>query len=457
MRSHELGFSSSWKMLTRDKGWVKPLLVLTLVGWIPVLGQIALLGYGFEWARLTAWGVDSAPKQSGVKYGKVLRTGAVTFLVALSMSVVLSLLNMLIFGAAMPASAFPGLSGVSAQGDAFAMLYGGRSIALYLILLVVNLLFGTFISVAMMRATIYDGFAAGWRLDRIFQMIGRDVAGFFKVYWVSLVAGVVNWLYSVAVSFLALLVALGGVVGFAYMAPSLANGDTADLVDTVVYALVQMGPAPVLAIVLIALVLAFAGGVIGTAMELVTINAVGQWFCRFDVGRWGVSSDPLPDGVPVEPVSTAPSAADAPAGPATSPVEPAEPAAPATPAAPADAPAAPGDAPVTPVDAPAAPADAPATPADAPSAPAADPAEAGESADAPAEPAAAGSSPEPAAPETTVVDDGHPMGPLVGAPAAKSSEPERVEKAEKVEKDDHGPWDEVLRPEEFNKSKGDGE
>lgn len=439
MRSHELGFSSSWKMLTRDKGWVKPLLVLTLIGWIPVLGQIALLGYGFEWARLTAWGVDSAPKQSGVKYGKVLRTGAVTFLVALSMSVVLSLLNMLIFGAAMPASAFPGLSGVSAQGDAFAMLYGGRSIALYLILLVVNLLFGTFISVAMMRATIYDGFAAGWRLDRIFQMIGRDVAGFFKVYWVSLVAGVVNWLYSVAVSFLALLVALGGVVGFAYMAPSLANGDTADLVDTVVYALVQMGPAPVLAIVLIALVLAFAGGVIGTAMELVTINAVGQWFCRFDVGRWGVSGDPLPDGVPGEPVSPAPSAAG---GSATSPVEPAEPAAPATTAAPAD---------VTPT-----PVDVPAAPADASVTPAADPAEAGESADAPAEPAAAEPS-EPATPETTVVDDGHPMGPLVGAPVEKPSEPEQVEETEKVEKDDHGPWDEVLRPEEFNKSKGDGE
>ena len=49
MLSHELGFMSSWKMLTRDKGWIKPILVLTLVGWIPILGQIAVLGYALEW------------------------------------------------------------------------------------------------------------------------------------------------------------------------------------------------------------------------------------------------------------------------------------------------------------------------------------------------------------------------------------------------------------------------
>lgn len=54
MQTGEVGFMSSWRMLTRDKGWVKPLLVLTLVSWIPILGQIAVLGYGLEWARLTA-------------------------------------------------------------------------------------------------------------------------------------------------------------------------------------------------------------------------------------------------------------------------------------------------------------------------------------------------------------------------------------------------------------------
>ena len=33
-------------------------------------------------------------------------------------------------------------------------------------------------------------------------------------------------------------------------------------------------------------------------MNLVSVNAMGQWFARFDVNRWGVSSAPLPDDVP---------------------------------------------------------------------------------------------------------------------------------------------------------------
>ena len=97
MQTGEVGFMSSWRMLTRDKGWVKPLLVLTLVSWIPILGQIAVLGYGLEWARLTAWGVESAPKQRGVDYGKVISTGARAFLITISQAFVCGLVLQILF------------------------------------------------------------------------------------------------------------------------------------------------------------------------------------------------------------------------------------------------------------------------------------------------------------------------------------------------------------------------
>ena len=97
MQTGEVGFMSSWRMLTRDKGWVKPLLVLTLVSWIPILGQIAVLGYGLEWARLTAWGVESAPKQRGVDYGKVISTGARAFLITISLAFVCGLVLQILF------------------------------------------------------------------------------------------------------------------------------------------------------------------------------------------------------------------------------------------------------------------------------------------------------------------------------------------------------------------------
>ena len=294
MRSHELGFISSWKMLTRDKGWVKPLLVLTLVSWIPILGQIAVLGSGLEWARLTAWGVDSAPKQRGVQYGKVLTTGGIAFFVALTMSIVLGLANIILFGGAYVGAAFPLLSGMtlSSLGLGGGLLFGGASVAAILLMMVVNVFFGTFISAAMMRATVYDSFSAGWRVDRLFQMAVRDLGGFFHTYAVSLIGSVISGFASAVVAFAGAFVAGTSVFFLTYHGP--ADNYYSDLGSI----LMHIGAFPILVFVILAIAAFFAVQVVGVAMQLVSINAVGQWFCRYDVNRWGVSSAPLPDGTP---------------------------------------------------------------------------------------------------------------------------------------------------------------
>lgn len=295
MLSQDLGFTTSWKMLTRDKGWIKPLLVLTLVSWIPILGQIVVIGYGLEWARLTAWGVDSAPKQRGVAYGKVFTTGGIAFLVMLSMGIVLGLVNIILFGSAYIGTAFPLSMGV-AISDMFggnfgsSLVYGGGGLFAMLVMLVVNMFFGTFISAAMMRATLYDSFAAGWRLDRILQMIGRDLGGFVHTYAVSLIGGLVTGVASGVVAFVGALFAVGGVLGLAAGA-----GHYSYDMGTM---FLRMGAFPILVIVVLAIVAFFAIQVLAVAMQLVSMNAVGQWFCRFDVNRWGVSAAPLPDDVP---------------------------------------------------------------------------------------------------------------------------------------------------------------
>lgn len=296
MRSHELGFVSSWKMLTRDKGWIKPLLVLTLVSWIPILGQIAVLGYGLEWARLTAWGVDSAPKQRGVQYGKVLTTGGIGFLVALTMSIVLGLANIILFGGAYVGAAFPLLSGMTisglAAGTGGGLLFGGVSFAAVLLMMIVNVFFGTFISAAMMRSTVYDSFSAGWRIDRLFQMVIRDLGGFFHTYAVSLIGSIVSGLAS-------MLITVAGVLVVGVSAFALAYGMPVDGIHYDPGALLMhIGAFPILVFVILAIVAFFAVQVVGVAMQLVSINAMGQWFCRYDVNRWGVSSAPLPVGTP---------------------------------------------------------------------------------------------------------------------------------------------------------------
>ncbi len=289
MYAQQLGFMSSWKMMTRDKGWIKPLLMLTLVGWIPILGQIAILGFGLEWARLTAWGVDAAPKQHGVAYGKVLSTGGIAFLVMVSMSIVLGIVDMFLFGGWYPLAAYP--MGIGAFSTSLFDFAAGTSMLLALVLFVVNLLMGTFTTAAMMRATLYDSFGAGWRIDRLFQMIGRDAGGFMHAYAVSLIGSAISAAYSMVVALVGGLLAFGGIVGVMF-GTDMRGGD---FLNHLVY---NMGPGIVVLAVVAVVAAMFIGGVISTAMQLVTINAMGQWFCRFEVGRWGISSDPLPEGVP---------------------------------------------------------------------------------------------------------------------------------------------------------------
>lgn len=292
MYAQNLGFMSSWHMLTRDKGWVKPVLVLTLVGSIPILGQIVLMGYGLEWARLTAWGVDAAPKQRGVDYGKVLSTGGRAFLVSLSLGFVIALVLQVVFPGSLY-MLFTGLTAGNAVSVATAMASGA---AMSILTMVVSIAMGTFLQAATLRATLYDSFSAGWRLDRLFQMIGRDFGGFLKVLLVTLIGGAISGVYAFVVSLVLMLVVMGGVMSataFVGLSGSYMNGW-----HFLLEQLLRIGAGPLLLFIVVVIALAFVGSAISTAMSLVSMNAMGQWFCRFDVHRWGVSADPLPSDVP---------------------------------------------------------------------------------------------------------------------------------------------------------------
>lgn len=311
MQTGEVGFMSSWRMLTRDKGWVKPLLVLTLVSWIPILGQIAVLGYGLEWARLTAWGVESAPKQRGVDYGKVISTGARAFLITISLAFVCGLVLQILFPGSLAA-----LMAMTTGGSGLAnsvILASGATF--FLLDLVIMVFAGTFLQAAALRGTLYDSFSAGWRLDRLFQMVVRDFGGFCKVLLVTLIGAVASSVYAFAVAMVAMLVLMGGLLS-ATAVIGLSDGYMTGwhfLTDQ----LLRMGAGPVLLFVLLLMALLFVGNVISTAMNLVSVNAMGQWFARFDVNRWGVSSAPLPDDVPHHGARTA--YASAPVDPMASP------------------------------------------------------------------------------------------------------------------------------------------
>ncbi|MBY4797789.1 DUF4013 domain-containing protein [Collinsella sp. AGMB00827] len=313
MQAQNPSFMSSWKSLTRDKGWIKPVLILAVLSWIPIFGSIVFLGFANEWARLSAWGVNSAPKQSGVDRNKILTTGVRVFLVRLSMGCALAIIqSILLF------HSFDWLSLAYGNTDLLPLAFASKGLSYAIVAVVFNSLISVVIMAASLRAVLYDRFQAGWRLDRIFEMISRDVRGFFKTYLVAVIAGVIAAVFAAFVSFLAIIafsLFLMNSLSAAFIVQS-AELSSSEFISLLSRELLTSGGGAVMGLVVLGIVVLFIGAVLNTALNLVTVHAVGQWFSRFDVEHWGKSEDPLPAGVPVQ-VQQASTAPTEPAQPVT--------------------------------------------------------------------------------------------------------------------------------------------
>ena len=267
MASSNRGYwSRSWELLTRDEGWIKPLLVLGAARLIPIVGYFGVDGYALEWARLTSWGIDSSPKQKGVDISACIKTGAKAFVVSLGYVVALLVLQGII------ASVFNGSLG------------GLLEMAL-------SLLATGVIVVAKLRATIYQTIGAGYEIPRIIDMIKRDYKGLLRIVGLQLVIGLVICLVISLFASIALVMNMGAFV-------SLINESYYDDLEIVRATLSWMGQImPAL------FVLAYFASILYSFSNLIVTTATGLWMRQFDVQNWGESSDPLPTTAPGTPAA----------------------------------------------------------------------------------------------------------------------------------------------------------
>lgn len=257
--SSEGYFGRAWGLLTRDKGWWKPVLVLALATFVPIVGPLGVLGYELEWARLTAWGVDSAPKQKGVRVGECISSGWRGFVTILGWMIAWGIVSAI-------------LSAVS--------LFGLLNLAVFVAGFFVN----TLLLVCAIRATIYQKIGAGYQANRIADMVKADFEGVARVtgiYTLSqMIVGLVAGLLSL-MAFMPLFVqiaAIGSRAGRAMTESQVAGA--------ILNVMSQAIPA-VLVIVVVCTIL-------GTIVSLVSITAAALWVRNFDVSSWGESGDPIP-------------------------------------------------------------------------------------------------------------------------------------------------------------------
>lgn len=258
-------FSKSWGMLTRDKGWIKPLLVMTAASLVPIVGSLGNKGYALEWSRLTAWGVDAAPKQKNVQVGKCIGSGWRAFVVDLG----LGLAYLLVVGLAMViGEALPGVLGVMVGG------------LLSLCSFVLSAFVGVAFMVAEIRATIYERIGAGYQINRVFDMVKADLSGFVKLFLINLacigVASVVCIVFTLILMM--------------EFAPAMITASALDESVIMMALSTSLG-----AIFVTSAIFGFIMAFLQNAIRMLTNNATALWMRQFDVPSWGRSEDPLPN------------------------------------------------------------------------------------------------------------------------------------------------------------------
>jgi hypothetical protein len=295
-------------MMTQDKGWWKAVLLLALALLVPVVGWLGVIGYAYEWARLTAWGVDSAPKQKGVKVGACIAAGWRVFVVMLGLGIVLGIAVFIV------QSILDAIFG-----------YGILDFLVRLVVLALQIAGGLFISVAALRAVIYQKIGPGYGLGQVWKMYRHDFPGLLRIFVIELIgaaaAALVGLIFS-AIAFSWILNSLSPMLvnlGFGY---GYGYGYGADyyIMQAIMSAASAAGP--------ILIVFLYVSNLVGVMFGLLATNALGLWMRQYDVPNWGDSHEELP-----EPIDAGP----APQGDAPTPVNPAAPvaAAPVVPVAPA--------------------------------------------------------------------------------------------------------------------------
>lgn len=327
-------FSRSWALLTRDKGWIKPVLVMTVALLVPVVGWMGVLGYIYEWARLTAWGVNAAPKQKDVRVGECIKSGARVFVVMLVWGIAIAFVGSIIM-------LFPLLGGL--------LSFAWSIFSIFL---------GVFVAVAALRATIYQKLGAGFRFATIWEMGTHDVSGVVRIAAISIVAGIVSGIIAFFAVIFLLASALPYLIAIYNMVMSYGGMMSSDMIARYAVQMILQTLGGILpALVVLSLITSF----LTVLVSMVWVTAIGLWMRQFNVPAWGRDEDPLPPFVtdprdtvpssgpacsapasPVDPTAQGPQTYSAPAQPAPAPQDapPADPAAqsasPVVPAAPAE-------------------------------------------------------------------------------------------------------------------------
>lgn len=264
-------FARSWGLLTRDRGWIKPILVMVAASLVPIVGPLGVLGYVVEWARLTAWGVTSSPKQKNVQVGACIASGWRVFVIMLVWAFASSLITSVLL---------------------LVPLFGPLLLFAWMIF---SVLLNLMVMIAALRATIYQRIGAGFRVSTIWQMTKSDIGGLMRILGMQLAGGAISSLICGIISIIALVGLVPQIIYYAdyisefdaIMSQSMKMNLAFEMLGSF---LTTLGPALVVAVLL--------GAVLSMIVTMLGYTGIALWMRQFNVPAWGNEEDPLPTASP---------------------------------------------------------------------------------------------------------------------------------------------------------------
>lgn len=195
-----MDISKAFSFVFEDEEWVSKILIGGLIALIPLVGQLAALGYALKVAQNVAQG-NPRPLPRWNEFGDHLMRGLYDFVIRLVYALPVVVLGLL-FGCV---AAFSGGAASSQRGQQqVGALFGVLGICLVPLMIVLGLALSLLSFAALARFIATNNLGQALRVGEVVAIVRRSIGAWAMVLVVAILAGMVGGLGAIACGFGAL-------------------------------------------------------------------------------------------------------------------------------------------------------------------------------------------------------------------------------------------------------------
>lgn len=255
MDTSETYFDRAWNDLVADEGWWKAVFALGLVNCVPIIGQIVMFGYLFDWAKEAAWGMTAPLSRQLGDLGRRIKYGFMALWV------------MIIWVA-------PVL--VVAWLISFIPIVGG---ILSFIVEVLAICVAAISAAAALRSLVYEHVMPGLQVKRVLRMVRKDPGGLAQSFCIILLL--------LPLLLAALFIVLLPAIPFINL---IASTTISSALGTDLALLIFLG----MLTLVVSLVVWIAGAIVSALIAALYVRSLGYWMEQFDPAQWKTPTTPMP-------------------------------------------------------------------------------------------------------------------------------------------------------------------